>query len=86
MQKKKTPENPLTLAYPVKVGGQEIKTIEMRRPKVGDMLVAQKDRGSDAENELALFASLTGHSPDTLRELDMADYLKLQEIYRSFLS
>ena len=79
-------ENTLTLAFPIEHNGSKIEKITLRRPKVGDMLIARKVRGDDAEQELALFASLSDLSPDVFRDLDMKDYASLQEIYRGFLS
>ncbi|WP_461210385.1 phage tail assembly protein [Desulfocurvus sp. DL9XJH121] len=76
----------ITLEYPVRHQGHEYGQITMRRPRVGDMLAADKQGGSDMERELAMFASLCEVAPDVLRELDMKDYRKLQVAYTGFLS
>jgi hypothetical protein len=76
----------ITLRFPIKVDGRETSELLMRRPKVRDMMLSDRPKASDAEKELALFASLVGISPDDMQELDMADYLTLQETYRDFLS
>lgn len=76
----------ITLDYPVKITGKETSEITMRRPKVRDMILSDRPGKSDAEKEMSLFSDLTGMSPDELQELDMGDYLKLQEAYRGFLS
>ena len=65
----------------VKVG-----VIQLRRPKVRDMLSVEKSVDNDAEKEIQLFANLSELSPDNLLELDMADYAKLQKAYQDFLS
>jgi phage terminase small subunit len=76
----------ISLKHPVKVDGRETTELSMRRPKVRDMMLSDRPKVSDAEKELTLFASLLGISPDDLQELDMADYLTIQETYRGFLS
>lgn len=87
MQKNKVPgTETVKLAFPIEHGGKQIDEITLRRPKVGDMLIARKARGDDAEQELALFASLSDLPPDALRHLDMKDYGQLQEVYKGFLS
>jgi hypothetical protein len=72
----------ITLKYPV----GEIKTVKIRRAKIKDMLSAQSASKNEAEQELFLFELLTGVSRDILKEFDLADYAKLQEVYRSFLT
>ncbi|PKL94627.1 MAG: phage tail assembly protein [Gammaproteobacteria bacterium HGW-Gammaproteobacteria-8] len=79
-------EETLKLVFPFDHKGQHLAEVTMRRPKVGDMLVARKGKGDDAEQELMLFASLTGVPPEAFQEMDMLDYQKLQGIYRGFLS
>lgn len=76
----------ITLKHPIQVDGRETTELSMRRPKVRDMMLSDRPKGSDAEKELTLFASLLAIAPDDLQELDMADYLTVQETYRDFLS
>ncbi|MCP3968429.1 MAG: phage tail assembly protein [Lentisphaerae bacterium] len=76
----------LTLDYPIEIDSQQVLELEMRRPTVGDYLAMDKMSGSDAEKELKLMASLCQQSPDDLMNLDMGDYLKLQEKLKSFSS
>jgi hypothetical protein len=76
----------IKLDYPIKADGREVKELTMRRPKVKDQLLSDRAGASDAEKELTLFAHLTALAPADLHELDMTDYIKLQEAYRSFLS
>ncbi|WP_028318381.1 phage tail assembly protein [Desulfobulbus elongatus] len=76
----------ITLKDPVTVAGQEYKELTMRAPKVRDMLAASKGGKNDAEQELALFANLCEVAPDVILELDMADYVKMQGMYKGFLS
>lgn len=69
------------LKYPV----GDIKIIKMRRPKVKDLIELQQLNMDDAERELLLFEKLTGVSKDILKEMDMYDYARIQEIYAGFL-
>ncbi len=75
----------IELTYPIEIDGQTISELDIRRPKVRDMLAADAG-GSDAEKELRLFANLCEQTPAAIEQLDMADYLKLQETYQGFLS
>ena len=76
----------IDLEYPIKASGSEVKALHMRRPKCRDLLAIEKEGGTDAEQEFRLFANLTETAPEELQELDMVDYIKLQEVYAGFLS
>lgn len=76
----------IVLDYPVTVDKVEVKSLNMRRPKVRDQLAAEKGGGGNAEQEVRLFANLCEVPSSTVEELDMVDYAKLQEKYRGFLS
>ncbi len=74
------------LQYPITVDGQEVTEIALRRPKVRDMLAVEKLEGSEGARELRLLANLAELPPETLEELDVADYQALQQVYAGFLS
>jgi len=76
----------IELAEPVVVAGVKTSTISMRAPKVRDMLIMDKMGGSDAEKEIRLIASLCDIDQATIEDMSLADYRKLQDGYRSFLS
>jgi len=76
----------ITLKYPIEVAGEKITSLNLRRPKVRDMLAADKSAGSEAEKEVAMFANLCEVSRDAILELDGADYGQLQQAYSGFLS
>lgn len=76
----------ITLKEPVTVAGQEYKTLELRSPKVRDMITANKAAKDDANREVALFANLCEVEPAVIEELSLADYRRLQEAYQGFLS
>lgn len=75
--------DPIVLKFPLENG---LKELNLRRPKVRDMLASDKTKGSDAEKEIALFANLCEVTPDEIGALDMADYQALQQAYQVFLS
>jgi hypothetical protein len=75
----------ITLDYPLADGGSEVTELKLRRPKVRDQLAASHQKGSDADQELALFANLCDLTPALIEELDIKDYRKLQEAYMGFL-
>lgn len=73
----------IVLKYPVRLNtGDTLQTLTMRRPRVGD-LRAVAHLKTDAEQELALLARITGLVPEDLDLLDLADYKVLQETFRS---
>jgi hypothetical protein len=77
-----------TLDYPIKTGaGQTISELTLRRPKVSDMKKAQRGSTDPASQELALIASLTEEklTPEDMEELDLADYAKLQALFRGYV-
>jgi len=76
----------IKLKYPIDVAGEKITSLNLRRPKVRDMLAADKTGGSEAEKEVAMFANLCEVSRDAILELDGADYGQLQKTYSGFLS
>lgn len=75
----------ITLDFPVEMEGVEVSVLRMRRPKVRDQLTAQKQAGNDpARTEILLFSFLCEIAPDSMEELDIADYEKLREAYAVF--
>lgn len=76
----------IELGEPVVVAGVKTSTISMRAPKVRDMLVMEKLGGSDAEKEIRLVASLCDLEPAVIEDMTLADYGRLQQAYRGFLS
>ncbi|HBG94701.1 MAG TPA: phage tail assembly protein [Chromatiaceae bacterium] len=76
----------IKLRYPLRVNGQEVTEIQLRRPKVRDRLAVEKMSASQAEKEVRFIANLCEMAPDEIEELDMADYTKIQETVTGFLS
>lgn len=76
----------IKLEYPVSVDGAEVNSLSLRRPTVRDMLAADKAAGSEAEKEIRMFSNLCEVTPSVIESLDLADYTRLQETYKDFLS
>ncbi len=69
------------LKYPVKLAtGQMLEQVTLRRLRVGD-LRAVSHLTNEAEQELALFARMTGMVPEDLDCLDLADWKQMQETF-----
>ena len=73
------------LEHPVHIDGTEHTHLEMRRPKVRDVRNAQRAGSDDAVREVALFANLCEVPPSVIEELDMSDYISLQNVYKGLL-
>ena len=72
----------VTLKYPMRLAtGQTLNKVTVRRPRVGD-LRAVAHLSSDAEQELTIFARITGLVPEDLDELDLYDYKQVQDWFR----
>jgi len=72
------------LKYPVRLAtGQMLEQVTVRRLCVGD-LRAVSHLTNEAEQELALFARMTGMIPEDLDCLDLVDWKQLQETFRRF--
>jgi Phage tail assembly chaperone proteins, E, or 41 or 14 len=75
------------LMYPVKFDGVVRDTLVLRRPKVRDVRMANKQAGGDAaQEEIILFAMLAEVAADDMEEMDMVDYEAMQRAYSSFRS
>lgn len=72
------------LAYPVALGGQKIEVLNLRRPKVRDQLIADKQNKTDADKEVHLMALLAEVDPAVIQELDMDDYTEVQKVIVGF--
>ena len=74
----------ITLRYPMTHAGETISSLTMRRPRLRDLLAADRLRGTDAAKEVRIFSNLCEVAPDALEEMDLADYAALQSAYRRF--
>jgi len=78
------PRETVALKHPITVEGVAVSVLHLRRPKVRDRLAADKMGKTDAEKEIALIALLAEVTPETLYELDMADYGEVQQVLSGF--
>ncbi len=76
----------IQLQYPVEVDGVRYEGLKLRRPRVRDMLAADKSNSSESDKETRMFANLCEVAPAFIEELDLADYRNVQEVYKGFLS
>ena len=76
----------IQLQYPVEVDGVRYEGLKLRRPKVRDMLAADKSNSSEGDKETRMFANLCEVPPAVIEELDLGDYRNVQEVYKGFLS
>ncbi|MBT8421263.1 MAG: phage tail assembly protein [Gammaproteobacteria bacterium] len=76
----------IQLNSPLTIHGETIAALTMRPPKVRDRLIVEKGSGGPAEKEARFIANLCDVAPDTIEELELADYIKLQDAVNDFLS
>jgi hypothetical protein len=74
----------IDLDFPITISGVEVSHLVMRRPKVRDMMAAQKAGGSEAEMGVALVANLCEITPDDVLELDSSDWDKCEAQVQAF--
>lgn len=76
----------ILLNNPITVDGIAVSELTIRRPKVRDYLAMECLSGSDLSKEVTLTANLTSVTKETIEELDIADYAKVQEVLKDFFS
>jgi hypothetical protein len=76
----------IKLEEPIKIDGVLVHELSLRRPKVRDLLIASKKETSESEREVNLIANLAEVPAESIKDLDMRDYLKIQEELKDFLS
>lgn len=76
----------IKLSEPIKVDGVLVHELSIRRPKVRDLLVASKRDATESEREVNLIANLAEMPLETIQDLDMRDYLKIQDVLKDFLA
>ena len=74
----------IELEHPVEADGETVRTVRMRRPKVRDMRAASRAAANPEEREIALIVNLCSLSPETVDEIDMADYGRIQDALVGF--
>ncbi len=75
----------IKLENSIKIDGVEVNEISLRQPKVRDLLISSKKNVSEAEREVNLIANLSEIPVDAVEDLDLRDYLKIQNWLKDFL-
>jgi hypothetical protein len=76
----------IDLDFPITISGVEVAHLIMRRPKVRDIMAAQKSGGSEADMGVTLVANLCEITPDEVLELDSVDWDKCEAQVAAFKS
>ncbi|APR98587.1 phage tail assembly protein [Wolbachia endosymbiont of Folsomia candida] len=76
----------ITLNNQITVDGISVSELTIRRPKVRDYLAIERIDGSELSREVTLTANLASVTKEAIEELDIADYVKAQEILKDFFS
>lgn len=75
----------IKLSKPIKISGAEVSALRMREPTVADQLAMEKQGGTAAEQEMAMFANLCMVAPADLHQLSLRDYKQLQVAFKGFI-
>ncbi len=76
----------IKLENSIKIDGVEVHEISLRQPKVRDLLISSKKNASEAEREVNMIANLAEIPADAVEDLDLRDYLKIQNWLKDFLA
>lgn len=77
-----------SLSYPVEHDGKSIASVELRRPKVKDMLRAEKarDAGGDLGVAVALVAAIADLPLEVIEQVDATDFGPIAEAIELFMT
>ncbi len=75
----------IKLKFPITVEAHEYTELTMRRPKVRDRLLVDRNDLHESESEVHYFSHLCEVSPDIIEELDWSDFVQLREKLQLFL-
>ncbi|EGR4477780.1 phage tail assembly protein [Vibrio cholerae] len=74
----------IQLTVPAFHEGKEYTELTIRRPKVRDRLIADKQCQEEPDKEVRLFALLCGVADEVIQDLDMDDYEEVQKAVLGF--
>ncbi|HDI3293369.1 TPA: phage tail assembly protein [Vibrio cholerae] len=74
----------IQLTVPAFYAGKEYTELTIRRPKVRDQLLADKQCEKTQDKEVRLFALLCGVADEVIQDLDMDDYQEVQKAVVGF--
>ena len=71
----------------LEIDGTFTKNIEVRKPKVKDLLIAERTSKGKTEGDtnITFLANLTDLAPAQLEEMSLPDFRKLNEVVNGFL-
>ena len=75
----------IPLKHPVTYQGAEYTELRMRRAKKRDDMAARRAESDPKEQECRLFANLCEVAPDVIDEMSLADYLRVQKVFRAMI-
>ena len=78
------PEVEIELDFPVTIDGEKSTSITMRRPKGGDHIWMEKQKGAETEKMFAMVARLCNVTPEFVAEMDDFDIAKADAQYGAF--
>ena len=70
----------------ISVDGVLIHEINLRKPKVRDLLISDRKDMAESEREINLIANLAEIPVEAVQDLDLRDYMKIQNWLKDFLS
>lgn len=74
----------IELEYPIEIDGVEIKSLRLRRPKVRDLQVMEREK-TDMAKTIMLIANLAEITPEQVQEMDAGDFARVSEVVMGFL-
>jgi hypothetical protein len=74
----------VNLQYAVQLSDRKITALDIRRPKVRDQMIADKQNQDAADKEIHLMSLLANVEPSVIHELDMVDYEEVQKVIVNF--
>ncbi len=77
----------LTLKHPLKLAEGSVSVLELRRPTVADVLAIESLSDlADYEKDVVLASRLCGRPREDIEQLDVADFMRVQEALSGFFS
>lgn len=76
----------VALAEPAVLGGKEVRSLRLRRPRVRDLEKMDNRKGGEVSKVIHLVADLAEVSPDEVRDLAPADFQRVNKALMPFLT
>ena len=72
--------------YDVSIKNEMVPSIVIKKPKMHQVMAAEKITGSAMDREMWIISALTGATVNDLKELDIDQYALLQEAWGKYAS